>query len=698
MSKVDKLRALPWADRYRNSLNNVVEDFYVPCLRAGVRYDRAVGYFTSGSLAVAAEGIDVFERAGGTMRLIASPNLRADDIADIDLGYEFRRIAERAIIRELESVTLLSAERLDHLGRVGRLIANGQLDVKIAVMRSPRGTGIYHEKIGTIHDIHGDYISFTGSLNETAAAFLDNFESIQVFCSWKQEDSRRASEIQRDFDELWEGKTPTLEVLEFPVAARRKLIEIASQRGYIRTSRGRESEGWPTLPEEISLREYQMEAVTAWLEARGRGIFQMATGTGKTITALSAADQLGRQLRAAGSPLVTIITVPLLALVDQWTEELLRFGVTPIQCRDAWQTWEPPLRDALASMGHRAPQHLAVVATNATFTTPRFQRLLAKIMDPILLLADEVHNLGSERLQTQLPENAAFRLGLSATPDRRLDPEGTKALTDYFGNILVELGIEDAIRLGALTPYRYYPILVPLSEEEAELYNQLTREIGRLYAQAARSADSEERLGQLLRKRANVLGHAEGKIPALRGALTPRREEPFQLVYCAEGERPIQGGVSGIRQLDDAVMLSGMELGIPTHPYTAKEGTRTRREILTDFASGKGIRMLASMRCLDEGVDIPDARIAYMLASSSNPRQFIQRRGRVLRRAPGKKRADIVDFVAVPPGSEELFETERNLFRRELERCIEFARYAENQGYALSCLRELREHYGLMDL
>lgn len=694
---MNELRTIPLAGRYRNSLNNVVEDFYIPCLRAGINYDRAVGYFTSGSLAVAAEGIDEFARAGGKMRLIASPNLRKEDIEDIHRGYEFRLIAERAIVREVEAIAALSDEKLDQLGRVGRLIAHGQLDVKIAFMRSQRGAGIYHEKIGTISDTHGDFVAFTGSLNETASAFLDNFESIQVFRSWKEEDSRRALDIQQDFDDLWEGRTPNLEVLDFPSAARRKLIEIASRRGFVKSS-DHAPHGWPTLPESIDLRDYQMEAVAAWLEARGRGIFQMATGTGKTITGLSAADQLGRQLRAIGSPLVSIIVVPLLTLADQWTEELRRFGVTPIQCRDAWQKWEPPLRDALASLRNGASQHLAVVVTNDTFTTPRFQQLLSKITTPILLVADEVHNLGSAKMQSQLPENAVFRLGLSATPDRHLDPEGTQALIDYFGNILLELDIEDAIRLKALTPYRYYPVLVPLSDEEAELYSKLTKEIGRLYARAANDADSEERLTQLLRKRASVLGHAEGKIPALRDALTQRKDEPFQLIYCAEGERPAEVGTSGSRQLDEAVALSGAELGIPTHPYTNKESTRVRRETLADFASGKGIRVLASMRCLDEGVDIPDARIAYMLASSSNPRQFIQRRGRVLRKASGKKRADIIDFVAVPPGSEELFETERNLFRRELERCVEFARYAENQGYALSCLRKLREHYDLMDL
>jgi superfamily II DNA or RNA helicase len=298
----------------------------------------------------------------------------------------------------------------------------------------------------------------------------------------------------------------------------------------------------------------------------------------------------------------------------------------------------------------------------------------------------------------ELPENADFRLGLSATPERHLDPEGSEALKSYFGEVLIRLGIKEAIELGALTPYRYYPVLVTLSEEESELYVDLTRQIGRLYASADAGADVGDRLDQLLRKRAGVLGHAQGKIEALRAELTQRRDESHQLIYCAEGGRPLHEGASGARQLAEVLMLSGSQLRIPTHPYTSQEDARTRRDILADFSGGQGIRVLASMRCLDEGVDLPDARTAYMLASSSNPRQFIQRRGRVLRRAKGKKRADIIDFVAIPPGLDELFEVEKRLFRRELERCLEFAKYADNQGHALSRLRDLREYYGLMDL
>ncbi|MGI5401917.1 DEAD/DEAH box helicase family protein [Streptomyces sp. CA-135486] len=696
------LRSISIADRYRSDADDVAEDFYDPCLEMAVRYDRAVGYFTSGSLAVAARGVEALEQSGGRIRLVASPHLTTEDVESIKKGYEYREIVSRAIVRELEEASGLPQSDLARVGRLGRLIANSQLDIKIALMRSSRGIGIYHEKIGTITDGHGNLVAFTGSLNETAAAFLDNFESIQVFSSWKPEDSKRAAGIQRDFDALWSGETSRLEVIDFPEAARRKLIELGRATGGENTGSptSNSATGWLTLPTDIELRDYQKQAIEAWLSAEGRGIFQMATGTGKTITGLAAGDQLGRQLRAAGSPLVTVIVVPLLGLADQWTAQLRSFGVTPIQCRDAWQSWEPDVVDAIAALGSFSnARHVAIVVTNSTFATDRFQRILEGIEWPILFMADEVHNLGSLKMQGCLPGHSTFRLGLSATPVRHLDTEGTGALLDFFGHILIELGIKEAIEMEALTPYRYFPILVPLNSEESEFYADLTKEIGKLFARASSGADVEDRLGQLQQKRANVLGHAEGKIAALRTELAQRQDDAYQLIYCAAGGRPSRdGGTSGVRQIDDAMVVSGSELGIPTHPYTAAESPAIRRDILRDFSTGRDIRVLASMRCLDEGVDLPDARIAYMLASSSNPRQFIQRRGRVLRRAEGKKRAEIIDFVAVPPGDADLYEIERKLFRRELERCVEFARYAENQGFALAQLRELRECYDLMDL
>jgi superfamily II DNA or RNA helicase len=695
-------------DSYRSGTSDVASDFYIPVLAEAVQYDRAVGYFTSSSLELVARGIEGLRANGGKIRLVAGPMLSPDDIEDIRRGYEYREIIARAIAREVDPDTL-EVHVAEKLGFLGKLIADGALEIKIAIMAGTNGLGIYHEKIGVIADDEGNALAFTGSLNETRAAMADNFESIEVFSSWISDDVRRVRRIQQNFIALWQGKTERLEVLGFPKEAEehlRKLATRVANSGSGATTRQRHLEevgkrGWARTPDGIQLRDYQKEAITKWLQAKARGIFEMATGTGKTITALAALDQIGRQLRAGDDSLVTVIVVPLLDLVEQWSQELNRFGIIPVKCRDSVATWWTQANNAIA--GLRPGRAVTLVVTNKTFGSAAFKNVLSAAGNNLLIIADEAHHLGAEHNRAGLPDRAPWRLALSATPERWFDDEGTEALRNYFGETLISLGLRDAIELGALTRYRYRPVLVPLTDEEAALYTVLTGKIGALYGQVKGGKgkvreDAQARLGQLLNKRAKVLGHAENKIAALWEEVGKRREQPFQLVYCAEGGRPQEDDpVGGERQIDRALDLLGNRLGMRVHSYTSQEPKQERREILEAFGSGS-LEALVSMRCLDEGVDLPDARIAYMLASSSNPRQFIQRRGRILRRAPGKTEAEVVDFIAVPPRDRELFEIERNLFRREMQRFVEFAKYSENYGEALTELRELREYYELMDV
>ncbi|MCO6008283.1 DEAD/DEAH box helicase family protein [Actinoallomurus purpureus] len=705
------LPSVPIEDSYRTDISNVANDFYIPVLAKAVQYDRAVGYFTSTSLELVARGVDGLRTNGGKIRLVAGPLLSPDDVEDIRRGYEYRAIVARAVARAVAPETL-DARAAKKLGTLGKLIADGVLEIKIAVVANTNGLGIYHEKIGVVTDYEGNTVAFTGSLNETRAAMEDNFESIEVFTSWTPGDARRVRRIEENFAALWEGKTQRLEVLEFPNEAEEHLRELAARMAKAdsdasaRQDRERRREeaskyGWASTPEEIELREYQKDAITKWLQAGACGIFEMATGTGKTITALAALDQIGRQLRARSSSLVTVIVVPLLDLVEQWSQELNRFGVVPVKCRDSVTTWRAQANNAIA--GLRPGQAITLVVTNKTFGSAAFQDVLSSVGNELLLIADEAHHLGADHYRSGLPDNAPWRLALSATPERWFDDEGTEALRSYFGETLIGLGLKDAIELGALTRYQYRPVLVPLTDEEAAHYTILTGKIGALYGQVkgARGRardDAEAQLGQLLNKRAKVLGHAEGKIAALRDEVSKRRELPFQLVYCAEGGRPKEDDpMGGERQVDQALALLGNQLGMRVHAYTSQESKQERRNLLESFGAGD-LEALVSMRCLDEGVDLPDARIAYMLASSSNPRQFIQRRGRILRRASGKTAAEVIDFVAVPPQDQELFETERNLFRREMQRFVEFAKHSENYGEALSELRDLREYYELMDV
>lgn len=704
------LRSLSLGDRYRSDHEDVVQNFFVPAFTVASSYSRAVGYFTSTSLALYARGIATFAERGGSMRLIASPHLNEDDIVDIERGYDLRSILERAALRELDADQ--SEELLDGLGMLGRLIAEDRLDIKLAFVEQSGRIGIYHEKIGIFRDDLGDVVAFTGSSNETYGGLMANFESVEVYRGWIAGDGARALRLEADFQSLWSNQTPHLSVERFPDVARERLIKLGNERPH-RPLPGKDDALAPTrapagaptqlrIPDWLDIRGYQQEAVMAWLGQQGRGILKMATGTGKTKTALLAASKLGDVLRQREQPLILLVLAPLTHLVDQWIAEIEDFGVRATGVYESSQKWLPVVEEQLAAarMGQRPV--VAMVATNDSFSGEKFQSVLSRITQPLLIIADEAHNLGSATYRSCLPPNATYRLALSATPERWFDDEGTDALLGYFGPVAYELGLGKAIEIGALCRYDYLPRLVELNDAETQLYVDLTAQIATRIAsgESLKDAYPTSPLGFLLRHRAGVLGHASGKLAALGSDVDARRDEWFQLIYCAEGRRPSeQGEPPGPRQLDQVMDLVGNQLHLSVHSYVSETPRPERRVLLRRFGTGDDLRALVAMRCLDEGVDIPDARVGYLLASSSNPRQFIQRRGRLLRRADGKDRAVIIDYLAVPPvGTPINFDVERALLIRELQRANEFGKLSENYETTLQVLRPLKERYQLMDM
>ena len=703
------LRSLSVKTRYRSDRDDLVRDFYVPALSVATKYSRAVGYFTSTSMALFARGIDQFADRNGQMRLIASPYLALDDIADIERGYDVRQIIERATLRAIDIEDRETI--LQGLGQVGRLIASGQLDLKLAFVSQRGRVGIYHEKIGIFRDGDGDLISFTGSANETLGGLIANFESIEVFEGWQSHDGDRALRIEQDFDDLWDNKTPNLRIEPFSDVARDRLIEIGRRpRASLPPQDDaldsqievRAPAGPLTIPPDLSVRDYQRTAVEAWLSQRGRGILKMATGTGKTKTAMFAACRIAEVHRQREQPLIMLIIAPLQHLVDQWTNEVEAFGVRPIPVYESSDRWLPIVEEQLseARLGHRPV--VAMVATNASFSGARFQAILGRITQPLMVIADEAHNLGSNAYRGSLPENATYRLALSATPERWFDDVGTDALIDYFGPVAFELGLREAIEMKALCRYRYLPRLVPLTDSESAMYVELTAQIAKHIALGddLSDADPSSPIGFLLRKRAGILGHADGKLAVLRADVDARREVWYQLIYCAEGSRPSEHGPSEEPgQISQVMRMVGNDLRLTAHTYIAETLRPDRQALLRRFGTGDDLRILVAMKCLDEGVDIPDARVGYLISSSSNPRQFIQRRGRLLRLAPGKNMAEILDYIAVPPdGAPVNFDVERKLLTRELERAAEFGKLSENYADTLATLRPLKDRYGLQDL
>lgn len=696
------LKDLPLAFEYRSDSTNVVENFYIPCLRESVQYWRAVGFFTSRGLCLAAKGLAAFIAGRGRMRLVASPWLEPDDIEAFQRGYVAREnIIERAILRQLEEQQLfaLSPIAQHRLECIAWLVAEERLDIKVACpvrQRLGGAPGIYHEKIGLFLDSSGDCVAFTGSPNETVGGLVDNFESIDVYVSW-DDPHGRVERKRTNFQRLWDNVTPGLEVVQFPVAARRRLLQFRPRTrperdpevltpGGSSPSRRHSFRGSDIgVPPDIQLRRYQEAACDAWMSNQGRGLLTMATGSGKTVTALASVVRLAKEQ----GKLFVVVAVPFQHLVDQWAYESRRFGLQPVLAYHSRDEWESRVGSRILDYNHGNRDNALVVTTHDTFIGDAMQKILPALRGPALLVADEVHHLGARQGRNSLPEVFSYRMGLSATPQRWFDDEGTAALEDYFGRTVFEFSLKEAIAEGCLSKYYYHPVLVDLTPSEVEQYGTLTRKIARLFGRGA-TPDDDDALGHLLRRRAETLNNAVNKISALAGLIQDAERMHHALFYCVPG------------QIDEVTRLLGNSLGIRTHRFTVDESAGERRALLESFARGE-LQALVAIRCLDEGVDVPAAQVAYLLASSGNPREFIQRRGRILRKAAGKDHAVIYDMITVPPLSAlhkqdpGAFNVERRIVKKELVRFREFADCAENRFQASQAIWEVAKRYNLLD-
>ncbi|MFB6276913.1 MAG: DNA phosphorothioation system restriction enzyme [Halothece sp.] len=451
-------------------------------------------------------------------------------------------------------------------------------------------------------------------------------------------------------------------------------------------------QGWgtPQLPDSIVLRDYQKQAVVNWFRNRGRGMLKMATGSGKTITALAIATELYEKIGLQ----VLLVVCPYRHLVTQWARECERFHLKPILAFERVEQWQRELSQQLYHLAKGTQKFLTVIATNATLIGEGFQSQLRYFPEKTLIVGDEAHHLGSPRLVASLPQQIGLRLGLSATPERYFDETGTDAVFEYFGSVLEpQFTLKSAIAQSALVPYEYYPLFVELTASEALAYAKLTRRIGWALADNP-NLSANETLTALLMQRSRLVGTAQNKLQTLARLMANRLHTSHTLFYCGDGAMETPSRPT-YRQVAAVTRLLGKELGFRVHSYTAETPLPEREQLRQQFESGE-LQGLVAIHCLDEGVDIPAIRHGVILASTGNPRQFIQRRGRVLRPHPGKEKATIFDMIVVPPQLDrETWEVERNLLRKEIKRFLEFAKLAQNAEEASGKLWALQQQYQL---
>lgn len=707
---------------YRSLLDNVAKDFYIPLLQQAVSYKRAVGFFSSSALVEISKGISALVKNGGKILLVASPYLSAEDVEAIRKGYELRdNIIKKALVRELKEAK--DVYEKDRLNLLANLISDGILDIKIAFTEDENKMGMYHEKMGIISDDFGNKVAFSGSMNESAAAMTLNYETIDVFCSWKGEQDRVAAK-ENAFASIWNDCEPNIRIIDFP-NLKQEIIDRYKkatpnydidkhefgERIYVLEEATKYRLG-PDIPRNVQLHDYQIKAIDEWEKRDYRGIFDMATGTGKTFTGLGAIARLSERV---SDKLAVIIVCPYQHLVEQWVEDIVKFNMNPIigYSASSQKDWKRRLEDAIRDqkLKVRNKEFFCFICTNATFSSDFVQTQIHKIRGNALLVVDEAHNFGAECLSKLLSEKFTYRLALSATLERHNDEEGTAKLFSYFGEKCIEYSLDRAIEEKKLTRYKYYPIIVTLNDDELRRYSELTYEIGKCLIKGKNGKVKLSEKGKILAlARARLVAGAEDKITKLEEYIRPYLHDRHILVYCGatkllrENQDFTTVDDEDLRQIDVVTDLLGNKLNMKVSQFTSKEDVEEREILKREFADGDTLQALIAIKCLDEGVNIPKIKVAFILASTTNPKEYIQRRGRVLRLAEGKEYAEIYDFIAlprplddVPSLTVEQMKKELSLVKNELCRAEEFARIAMNMVEAESVLDEIKEAYSIND-
>lgn len=684
-----RLRDHPFQRAYHKPEDDIAAAFYLPAVAASVQYDRAVGFFSSTVFLLAWPSLKAFAAGGGRMRLICSPVLSDEDHDALREGY-----SERAEVAAGEAMAeafqrMLQVEGFHKPAVVlASLVAAGVIECKIAWV-GPEAGGrpkrLFHDKVGILTDAEGDQLAFKGSMNETWPGLSrdGNLESVDVFAGWR--DAGELSRVRDEaayFERLWSDTWPGVTVRAFPDTARESIISAADA--------GR----WPGLVDEICLdldkaarwsaeagkpegrtpRPHQVRALEAW-EARGRrGLFEHATGSGKTFTALCA---IGDALRRGETPLVL---VPSDLLLKQWEPELREtfagHGLQLMICGSGHDRWKSGagLRSWTRPAAGGAPR--AVLATLQTASRDEFRGLCVQ-GDHLFFVADEAHRLGAKAARRLFDLHTGPRLGLSATPVRAGDAEGTAALMAYFeGVVPPPFTLADAIEAQTLTPYAYQVRTVRLDDDERAEWDRLTDRFRKLYARHAAGGETElsDSLKLLLIQRARIIKGARAKTPMAVDIVTEHyRPGQRWIVYCDDQAQ--------LGEVLTALRATGLKGVYEYHSAMAGD----RQATLEAFNARGGI--VVSIRCLDEGVDIPAVSHALILASSRNPREFIQRRGRVLRRSPGKLIAHLHDVLVVPDMAD-ADDPGAALLKGELARAIEFGQHAINPA-AVADLKRL---------
>lgn len=736
------LKDCDWSlDRdYKTNSANEPLQFYMEGLANSTEFNLLLGYFSSSAINLLSVGFATFISKGGKMKMVINHLLSQKDkeaiekanhdsvtkVFDLTDVVSLGRVLDEYDVHFFECLTYLIKEKR----------------IEIKVIKPKDGKGIAHYKSGVLSDGQ-DFVGYKASCNFTLYGLSENLEELEAFLSWENGRSnkliKKQLKIMDDYFKENDNDVEYIPVNEIEVVlkdrfGKKDINELLVQEEQLLKKKASLISNpklkktitklfndieiirrTPRFPYSQGPREYQINAYKSWVANNYKRMFAMATGTGKTITSLNCLFEI---YKGTGY-YKALILVPTMSLVEQWEKECGKFNfienIIKVYSLNNWQS-ELSRLETLKLLNKDFS--FVIIATYASFLTKKFQNQFKELPENTVMIADECHNMGSPSILKKLKSiHLQKRIGLSATPERQYQEEINNTIRDFFGekpenDYVFSYTMEDAIKKEpkALCPYRYYPQIVRLTDSEFQGYVDYTR---RIVAMHPKNEEEKEIYNRLCIARQRIIHKAENKLDVFKSILkeefAKRKNLKYTLVYVPEGladeDVTFDAIKTDILQETDAdrnlLNLYTRTIGKLFDDVTVKQfiGTTSsddRKKILNDFANGN-LQVITSMKCLDEGIDVPRSELAFFCASTGNPRQFIQRRGRVLRLADGKDEAVIYDLVVVPDpsGDDTLFKTEQGEVAKELRRIRDFADMSENKHYTRQILEPILKYYQL---
>ena len=678
--------------------SDVVAELYSPCLRNSVKYLRGAGYFRSSVYRLMTEDLLDFCIAGGHITLITSPYMTMDDYEAIMKGYD-----KNSFKVDLEDL-LLDKKTIEPTKMLCALISGGHMDIRIALMRED----LYHQKKGYFVDSYNNVVAFDGSGNETLSALkpydAGNSESFNIGWNWDSEDWNRRpirwyNAINETLDDNFDSTFPVIKIDELDpgfMMTHDIDIDLESHRKEAKKRVAKMKAKWDEIygskeglvkiknllnplsnkksPLPFPPRDHQEYGLKMWEKNNYRGILKHATGSGKTITSILAIDAHISEGRNA------IVLVPSDPLLNQWdsvfdeylpnvTRGLLGGGYKDSQILDEMIVSED--------------QGVVLISTIHSFRNKKIIRKLDRLLESnnqsLLITVDECHRIGASSFSEICSKSFSKVLGLSATPERQGDLEGTDRIFNFLGPVIDEYTLKNAIDDGHLCYFRYHISTVNLTSQEQIKYDILRQKIRDALRMHKEGQPLGDYLKMLIFASRRIIRGAEEKIPeTLRILKNNFQNHHHWLIYCDTAE-----------MMDD---LSDRIFETMNHrplSYDSRLSPPERKRILSYFEDNGGI--ILAIKCLDEGVDIPSISHGIVLSSSKTKREWIQRRGRLLRKSPNKEYSEIFDVLALPDEGGD----ETSFVMDEVKRSLEFSESALNYKQISVEIDRIRRQYDI---